>query len=383
MPNVTFKSACRAYVHSNATRCGLRGYRTDTGQTINKPLIPKAQPLVRGDDGIRTFRARQHGGRSLPLPPLLDPIVTEAKERYHAAKKSYHDPKPSRLYGPKTKMQAEMEMNPYAQALATPIRQCQLTSARLPSHFLQAFTTHLQRLTANNNPSNGPPPRLSARLAPELKDGGTPDTLRSPGRSYLLADRSILDFVTARKKWPVLVSEHMKAWITRHSARKSNSISVQKDVQWDPDTAERLLVSMRESVQGELSLGIRHKYVLPLSTISDLEAWQEREKDWRIEDGPVMGLFTLKPGEDEGVAHMLRIVESSESKSQGCVEVHNLADVLGKEDVTLSDLGASWALQEKGVRWLGLLESTRSVGLWTAVMRLEAYLRESKGKESG
>ncbi|TKA51805.1 hypothetical protein B0A55_13479, partial [Friedmanniomyces simplex] len=140
-------------------------------------------------------------------------------------------------------------------------------------------------------------------------------------------------------------------------------ISVQKDVRWDPDTAERLLVSMRESVQHELSLGIRHKYVIPLSTISELEAWQERE--------------------DEGVAHMLRIVESSESKSQGCVEVHNLADVLGKEDVTLSDLGASWALQEKGARWLGLLESTRSVGLRTAVMRLEAFLGESKGKESG
>ena len=65
------------------------------------------------------------------------------------------------------------------------------------------------------------------------------------------------------------------------------------------------------------------------------------------------------------------------------LDVHDLAQLLGKERVTLEDLGASWAVIEKGAEWLGVLESNRSVDLILAVMKLEGYMRVSKDERGG
>ncbi|KAK0821441.1 hypothetical protein LTR75_000527 [Friedmanniomyces endolithicus] len=367
MLNARITSAARAYARNDASRCGLRGYRTDTGQTTNKPITFKAQPSIPGDHGTPTLRARQNGGRSLPLPPILDPVVEEAKERHH-------EPRPHQLYGPRTKMQAEIDMNPFAQALATPVRQCQLTSARLPSHFLQPLTARLEQQGVKSDSASPPAQRPSVRLVPEF-ESAAPKDASSQVRNYLLAQRPVCDFATTRARWPVLVTERMKAWIARHSGRKSNSISAQKDVQWDADTAEQVLVSMRERVRREVSLGVRHKYVLPFSTPSDMQIWHEREKNWRTEDGPVKNLLALESHEDEDLTSALRQTNSSHSEGHGLRETHNLAQLLGEEEVTLSDLGASWALIAKGAKYLAVLESTRSVELRLAVMTVEAYLR--------
>ncbi|KAK0305523.1 hypothetical protein LTR01_006670 [Friedmanniomyces endolithicus] len=368
MLNATITSAARAYARIDATPCGLRGYRTDTGQTTNKPITFKAQPSVPGDHGTPTLRARQNGGRSLPLPPILDPVVEEAKERHHESR-------PYQLYGPRTKMQAEIDMNPFAQALATPVRQCQLTSARLPSHFLQPLAARIQSQVANSEPSSTSSSRLLVRLVPEPKRVA-PDDPSSVVRNYLLAHRSVFDFVTTRARWPVLLTERVKAWIARKTGRKSNSISAQKDVQWDADTAEQVLMSMRERVRCEMSLGVRHKYVLLISTILDMQAWHEREKNWRIEDGPVTSLLALQSHEDEELTSALRQTSPPHGEGHGEIEIHNLAQLLGNEEVTLGDLGASWALMAKGAKYLAVLESTRSVELKMAIMTLEAYLRK-------
>ncbi|TKA43695.1 hypothetical protein B0A54_05478 [Friedmanniomyces endolithicus] len=349
MLNATITSAARAYARIDATRCGLRGYRTDTGQTTNKPITFKAQPSVPGDHGTPTLRARQNGRRSLPLPPILDPVVEEAKERHH-------EPRPYQLYGPRTKMQAEIDMNPFAQALATPVRQCQLTSARLPSHFLQPLAARIQSQAANSEPSSTSSSRLLVRLVPEPKRVA-PDDPSSVVRNYLLAHRSVFDFVTTRARWPVLLTERVKAWIARKTGRKSNSISAQKDVQWDADTAEQVLMSMRERV----------RY---------MQAWHEREKNWRIEDGPVTSLLALQSHEDEELTSALRQTSPPHGEGHGEIEIHNLAQLLGNEEVTLGDLGASWALMAKGAKYLAVLESTRSVELKMAIMTLEAYLRK-------
>ncbi|KAK0269529.1 hypothetical protein LTR35_014825 [Friedmanniomyces endolithicus] len=367
MLNARLISAARAYARNGANRHGLRGYRTDTGQTTNKPITFKAQPSIPGDHGTPTLRARQNGGRSLPLPPILDPVVEEAKERHR-------EPRPHQLYGPRTKMQAEIDMNPFAQALATPVRQCQLTSARLPSHFLQPLAARIQSQAVNSEPSSTSSSRLLVRLVPEPKRAA-PDDPGSVVRNYLLAHRSVFDLVTTRARWPVLLTERMKAWIARKTGRKSNSISAQKDVQWDTDTGEQVLVSMRERVHCEVSLGIRHKYVLLFSAPSDMQTWHKREKNWRIEDGPVTSLLALQLHEDEELTSALRQIHPPHTERHGEIEIYNLAQLLGKEEVTLGDLGASWALMAKGAKYLAVLESTRSVELRLAIMTLEAYLR--------
>jgi len=70
--------------------------------------------------------------RPLPASPLMDPETIAAKNKYHEKKAS-----PSKT--PES-MQQQLAKNPYALALATPLRKCQLTKINLPRYFLQDFT---------------------------------------------------------------------------------------------------------------------------------------------------------------------------------------------------------------------------------------------------
>ncbi|KAL8851588.1 MAG: hypothetical protein Q9221_003520 [Calogaya cf. arnoldii] len=67
----------------------------------------------------------------LPLSPLLDPDLLAARHRYKL-------PKPESSSEPSA-FQKKLQKNPYAQALATPVRQCALTGSRLPDYFLVDF----------------------------------------------------------------------------------------------------------------------------------------------------------------------------------------------------------------------------------------------------
>ncbi|KAI4167825.1 MAG: hypothetical protein LQ343_006897 [Gyalolechia ehrenbergii] len=67
----------------------------------------------------------------LPLSPLMDPTLQGARNRYRVRK-----PEPS---GEPSDFQKRLSKNPYAQALATPVRSCSVTNVRLPSYFLLDF----------------------------------------------------------------------------------------------------------------------------------------------------------------------------------------------------------------------------------------------------
>ncbi|KAL8943611.1 MAG: hypothetical protein Q9216_000976 [Gyalolechia sp. 2 TL-2023] len=72
-----------------------------------------------------------HGTLQLPLSPLMDPRFQRARDRYRVRK-----PEPT---GELSDFQKKLSKNPYAQALATPVRSCSLTNLRLPSYFLLDF----------------------------------------------------------------------------------------------------------------------------------------------------------------------------------------------------------------------------------------------------
>jgi hypothetical protein len=69
----------------------------------------------------------------LPLSPLMDPAVISANTKYKA-------PKPLPNKETQTDFQQALAKNPYALALATPVRKCRVFEAHLPSFFLQPFT---------------------------------------------------------------------------------------------------------------------------------------------------------------------------------------------------------------------------------------------------
>jgi hypothetical protein len=91
-------------------------------------------------DGIGSLEDRQDGRgsspnpykrRELPLSPFMNPEIIAAREKHKMPKLP-----PSKN---PTLFQQQLAKNPYARALATPIRQCLVTDTRLPTYFLQDF----------------------------------------------------------------------------------------------------------------------------------------------------------------------------------------------------------------------------------------------------
>ena len=100
---------------------------------------------------------RAHKLRELPLSPLMDPEVFAASGKHKASKRP-----PSK--GPAL-FQQQLAKNPYAQALATPVRQCQVTDTRLPSYFLQD-------LQVMGHPETGEPWWIPKSLRKKCQDVG-------------------------------------------------------------------------------------------------------------------------------------------------------------------------------------------------------------------
>lgn len=71
---------------------------------------PQLQPSVKDDEGTKTLRLRQHGNRSLPLPPIMDPIAVAAKERHTTPKRSVEKKE-------LTDFQKALATNPYGMAV--------------------------------------------------------------------------------------------------------------------------------------------------------------------------------------------------------------------------------------------------------------------------
>jgi hypothetical protein len=89
---------------------------------------PRPQPSVTNEEGTQTLRLRQHGNKSLPLPPLMDPIAIEARERYKQPKPN---PKPMEM----TDFQKELASNPYGKKLTKQLQYTSITNTREPQRW--------------------------------------------------------------------------------------------------------------------------------------------------------------------------------------------------------------------------------------------------------
>ncbi|KAF3047486.1 hypothetical protein E8E12_008595 [Didymella heteroderae] len=98
------------------------------------PTTPKAH---------RTFIRRKDGKKDLPLPPLLDPVVL-AQRSQHEGKKE--QPK----FADFTPFQRKLWENPFAHALASPVRECRYTSTFQPSALLT--TLHIRPHPTTSDP---------------------------------------------------------------------------------------------------------------------------------------------------------------------------------------------------------------------------------------
>lgn len=164
-----------------------------------QPFPIEAQPTTTSDDGSRTLRVRKDGNRNLPLSPVMDPVAVEARERHKKPKSP-----PSKKEETLSAFSRELEKNEFARALATPVRRCNVTRARLPSHFLLPFVAKI-------------PPAEELRPVPgEAQNAQSKSTLKPAvlfkpqvPASYALATEHVVEELE-RGKWTTLVTERLK-----------------------------------------------------------------------------------------------------------------------------------------------------------------------------
>ncbi|KAF1936006.1 hypothetical protein EJ02DRAFT_360179 [Clathrospora elynae] len=124
--------------------------------------------ILRGDDlgptredAYQTFRARKdETAKELPLPPLLDQVIIEQRSRFEQTKER---PRVADF----TPFQKKLWENPFAHALASPVRQCRATLISLPVALLTSLHTR-------PHPTTNDPWLLPVSMTTDKKHLGPP-----------------------------------------------------------------------------------------------------------------------------------------------------------------------------------------------------------------
>ncbi|KAI1090755.1 hypothetical protein F5B19DRAFT_461510 [Rostrohypoxylon terebratum] len=114
-----------------------------------------AHPAIDWDNAFKVNpenKTVETAAGDLPLSPIMDPTYWEATRRHHVPKA-----KPGK---PQNSVERQLRANPFAKALATPVRNCCMTRVRLPSFFLQNFNVV-------SHPESGNPWLIPVSLMPD------------------------------------------------------------------------------------------------------------------------------------------------------------------------------------------------------------------------
>ncbi|GIZ47684.1 hypothetical protein CKM354_001076900 [Cercospora kikuchii] len=279
----------RRYASANASTGHRRGYREAP------PAISADEPTIISKDGTRTLRTRKNGSKALPIPEILDPLYLKARHKYRQPKDG-HTAQTSGTYEPRsvTPFQQELALNPYARALETPIRQCALTRARLPSDLLLPFGLFMPRQGSSESGPTKPYFR-------PLKGYGY-RTVPPPGlighASWVLAKNSVLQSLGARKgrgkgggSWVRLADQRTRddyATLTNKSG--GGNVKAVAEWQWDAQMPEKVMEILRGAVLSGLKYAHPHGLVKRLDEVETKDASAVvRFKGTELKGGTVNG----------------------------------------------------------------------------------------------
>ncbi|KAG9547627.1 hypothetical protein KCU71_g16081, partial [Aureobasidium melanogenum] len=263
--------------------------------------------------GRRTPLTNNHG---LPVSPALQP----AKQR------------PAREQQPLeslTPFRKAVAANPYANALATPVRQCNYTAARLPSHHLLPFATVFRRHEND---------KLVPCLAPV-------DKSRQTSRAYILNSRQLLKSLDQKKNWQRLLGHDLKFGLKNRN-----------DYQWPSQMDDIILSQLRSSVVRILTWLLSKpnaKLVIPFQSIEECPS-------------------------SACILH-LRKESQPQSLSDPSISQYHLSDLLGHE--VLGELIKNTSFAEKDA--LILAQSYMTVSAHVAIARLSTFLSSSDTPSKG
>ncbi|TGO77825.1 hypothetical protein BELL_0090g00270 [Botrytis elliptica] len=187
---------------------------------------------VDGGEGRKNAYEKGTKRRELPLSPLMDPLFQEARTKHSA-------PKPQPKKEGRTAFQEQLAKNPYALALATPVRQCTATQLSLPSFFLQDFTIMA-------HPTTSAPWHVPRSLSPHISkvESSEQDTFHTPSlgsTTYVAMRQPLLQSFFKTKSGYTGVYKKFGLMQAKSTARKH----VVLQATWRPDMDTFLLELMR------------------------------------------------------------------------------------------------------------------------------------------
>ncbi|GAB7361295.1 hypothetical protein MBLNU230_g1354t1 [Neophaeotheca triangularis] len=330
-------------------------------RTIHVPIDPdrivSQLPITDSEDGLWTLRRRKHGQKPLPLPPILDPKAI-------ARKSKGKEPKQNLAEDEVSEFQKELGSNAFAQALATPVRQCSITGARLPTHFLLPFRTVYTRPSDTGTTPGRK--QLQAKLLPMTTASESADNKGPASRStaYVLNSKSLLQHLNTKHRWGGILSQRMKE---RHSVLtgggEKKMTKVKTEWQWDPATPELVLKGLREDVLDKLRAlvaadAFEEALVRPVkNSDTDVAVWLETTRATEAAGGDV---------EQRGVS----VCETGPP-------TYNLRDLLGDQYTHDWEFYA-FGGEKPPYNRIGFRQHSRvAAGLLAAFHRLDAYLRHA------
>ncbi|KAL8829689.1 MAG: hypothetical protein Q9191_001870 [Dirinaria sp. TL-2023a] len=281
---------------------------SDKAMAASRTTYSGAASSLEGQDWLGAYEDEevQDGLQSsspeldLPISPLIDPKLIAARERHRTPK-----PAPGENV---SEFSQKLRNNPYALAMATPVRTCSLTGFRLPAYFHLRFGLqthpvtgapwHLPRMAANKvlKPSKkrqaledkNPPPTTSADHE-EPSDPQThrqpavsgPKSVRTLSGSYLPARATALRYVSKlKRKYYIRIIPNL--WKEGTTIKTDNIV-------WREDMESYVLALMRTEVIHHLS----YLSSLPSGYIVRCDDWDRIDQHHQV--GAILWLGDLEP----------------------------------------------------------------------------------------
>ncbi|KAG9191799.1 N-acetyltransferase [Alternaria panax] len=214
---------CRPTPCLSRTRPSLRAQCRHASARVPGRILRGRHLGPTRQDAHQTFRLRkEETATQLPLSPLLDPVVVAERARFEQTKER---PRFARF----TPLQKKLWMNPFAHALASPVRQCRATTVLLPAAFLVS-------LHARPHPTTKDPWLLPVSLTTEKKHLGPP--------FHFVARHLIAAHMGKKKAWERALYARMSEKLGGHNLKK---------MVWREDMPDFLTDIMRKRVGSKLS----------------------------------------------------------------------------------------------------------------------------------
>lgn len=288
--------------------------------------------LTPTEDGTRTLRKRE-SGRSLPISPILDPTLIAAKGRHRNTKRD-----PPNKVEDLTPLQRALRRNPYAQALATPVRLEVITGAFLPRHFLQAFGTVFKHPASSPSDSEAATDTES-KAVPHI----VPVPSTRPDRLYILNTYSTIAALNTKYSWQRLIKPELMDKL---------GYNQKKVWKWDLKMAEIVLQKLKHIVSFKLRGVLMHTEpavdgnesasgIVILDERKEVED-TETHKRGTISDLGLAAIVLFKPVSEEEMARLRK--ESTEG------QVYDLCALLSEKNAARIKRGTKW----ENVRMIGL-----------------------------